>query len=176
MQASTLFTIQIKAQIFTPLKKTTNQNTLAKGDLKEIFCPHFPVLQLLFSLCKKSLSVPVLPSLSSNALSVSNLRISPDHARGRADHIFHRLVVAVMVHRLGRAQWVHHAAVSRWHRCAAVLEAELLGRGNSNSSRPIKSFSLPVRQTQIIPFYRKEHFVVYLALLVRAEYLKHTKI
>lgn len=157
---------------FHTFEKRPTQTTLSKGNLKEIFFQFFGC----FFCPLRILGVSVLPSLSSNTPSVSSLRIPPHHARGRADYIFHRLVVAAVVQRLGCARWVHLAAVSRWHRCAAVLEAELCSRGNSNSSRPIKSFSLPLRQARIILFYRKEHFVVFLAVLIKAEYMKHTKI
>lgn len=146
---------------FHTFEKRPTLTTLSKGKFERNPLPHLlPILRLLFLPSKKSLGVSVLPSLSSNTPSVSSLRIPPHHARGRADYIFHRLVVAAVVQRLGCARWVHLAAVSRWHRCAAVLEAELCSRGNSNSSRPIKSFSLPLRQAQIILFYRKEHFVL----------------
>jgi len=90
------------AWIFTPLKKT--QNTPAKSRLKEALCPHLsPFLQLLF--CPVRRVWAFLFSLCSAAIlcSVSNLRISPDYARGRADYIFHTLMITAMLHELGRA-------------------------------------------------------------------------
>lgn len=81
-----------------PQTKTCLPRVIWKKSFALIF---FQFFCLFLFPCKKSLGVSVLPSLSSSALGVSDLRVSPDHARGRADSICPRWVVAAMVHRLG---------------------------------------------------------------------------